>query len=193
MGKLIPHILDTSVRLSEGRAGADRVTPESPALEVMTDLRSHRAVTVQPEDTLGLADRVMAAAHVRLLFVADAGGSLEGVVTYRDLHGERALTAAARERTAHEALPVSRLMTPSDQVEAVSLDAVTRARVRDVVSLLRDHGRQHTLVTEADGHGGTRVCGLFSLTQIGRQLGLDIQATERVQSFAEIEHLIAHG
>jgi len=193
MHKLTPHLLDTSVRLVEGGDEADRVTLDSPALAVMTDLRRNRAVTIHGHDTVGLAERLMTASGVRLLFVVDVAGQLDGVVTYRDLRGERALTVAAKERTAHDALPVSQVMTPAGQVEALDIDAMAHARVRDAVALLREHGRQHTLVTEKDGSGTVRVRGIFSVTQIGRQLGIAIQASERAQSFAEIEHLIAHG
>lgn len=193
MEKLTPHRLDDSVRPARQEDAYERVALDSPALAVMTDLRHHRAITIRPADTLGLAERVMIAAGVRLLLVLDATGALAGVTTYRDLRGERALAAAARERTAHDALPIAEVMTPVAQVEALDMATVARARVRDIVALLHEHGRQHTLVIETGNDGKAIVRGIFSVTQIGRQLGLTIQANERAQSFAEIEHLIAHG
>lgn len=193
MHKLAPRRLDRTVRLARQEDAYGRVELDSPALAVMTDLRHHRAITIRPQDRLELAERVMIAAGVRLLLVLDGAGAFAGVVTYRDLRGEAALAAAARERMAHDAVPVAEVMTPARRVEALDFDAVARARVRDVVALLRERGRQHTLVTAAGEDDTTVVRGIFSVTQIGRQLGLAIQASERAQSFAEIEQLIAHA
>jgi hypothetical protein len=38
---------------------------------------------------------------------------------------------------------------------------------------------------------GKRVCGIFSLSQIARQLGVSVQTTEVAKSFAEIEAVLA--
>jgi len=45
-------------------------------------------------------------------------------------------------------------------------------------------GRQHLMVAE---DGGRRVRGLFSASQVARQLGHELQTTEVAQSFADIE------
>lgn len=185
-------LLGTSAVLARTDQGHARVSLDDPALSVMTDLRQRRAVTIGTGDALGLAERLMQSAGVRLLLVIEAGDRLAGLLTYRDLRGERAMTAAARNKLAHDGLSVGQVMTPAAQIETVALHAVERAYVRDVVELLREHGRQHTLVTEAGpGQQSVELCGIFSITQIGRQLGLSITASERAQSFAEIEQLIA--
>ncbi len=193
MDRLMAHRLDHSARIARPDDSDSRVELDSPALAVMTDLQTRRAVTVRPEASLALAEVLMRATGVHLLFVVDSSGMFHGLLTSRDLHGERALAAAARERAAHDALLVSQVMTYADQVEAFDLDAVSHTRVRDIVNVLRDHGRQHMLATETRGDGTTIVRGIFSVTQIGRQLGLRIDYNERAQSFAEIEHLIAGG
>jgi hypothetical protein len=36
------------------------------------------------------------------------------------------------------------------------------------------------------------VCGLFSTTQIARQLGLQLQSLELATTFADVEALLAH-
>ena len=59
-----------------------------------------------------------------------------------------------------------------------------------VVETLRQSGRQHALVTDPDGC----IRGIFSATQIARQLGVDPQSVnpaEIAQTFAEIETLLA--
>ena len=52
--------------------------------------------------------------------------------------------------------------------------------------------RKDSLVVEVDSHGRQTVRGLFSATQIARQLGVTIQTSEIAQTFSEIEALLAH-
>lgn len=185
-------LLDTPARLARPDVALSKCSLEDPALTVMTDLHRRRAVTIAPGETIKVAEKLMIGAGVRMLLVVDAQQVLAGLITYRDLHGEKALTAAAREKVPHAALTVAQVMTRASRIETLSLAALGHAQVRDIVELLREHGRQHALVTESGKDGNTvTVRGIFSITQIGRQLGVAIEAGERAQSFAEIEHLIA--
>lgn len=187
-------LLDTPAVLAHPENDPERVTLEAPATEVMTDLLHRPAVTIQGEDTIAFAEKLMASAGIRLLLVINGGKRLEGLLTYRDLRGERAMRAAAESKISHDNLPVSQIMTSAREIETIAFSAVQRARVRDVLELMREHGRQHALVTEQAADGGAiMVRGIFSITQIGRQLGLSITSNERAQSFAEIEQLIAAG
>ena len=77
----------------------------------------------------------------------------------------------------------------------MDLDDVLHARVGDVIASLRVSGRQHALVIDSAATGAppaTRtVRGIFSLTQIARQLGLPPQPGHDVaRTFAEIEAAI---
>jgi hypothetical protein len=81
-------------------------------------------------------------------------------------------------------------MTPAPRLEALDFRDVRAAKVGHVVATLRQSGRQHALVTDPDG----RIRGIFSATQIARQLGVDAQSvnpTEIAQTFSEIEALLA--
>jgi hypothetical protein len=48
------------------------------------------------------------------------------------------------------------------------------------------------VVTEA-ADGAQKLCGLFSVTQIARQLGVQIQSFELAGTFAEIEAILPHA
>ena len=78
-------------------------------------------------------------------------------------------------------------MTPLNSLEAISIEEVRRAKVGHIVASLRDAGRQHTLVIERNDHDNPLICGIFSLTQIEKQLGRTIPITEIAKTFAEIE------
>lgn len=164
-------------------------TMDDPALSVMTDLRHVRAVTVAPDGSLEIAHQRMIHAKVRLLLVADAEGSVVGLLTARDLLGEKPVRAAVADGIARSAVRVERVMVRREQIEVLDLAEVERSRVGDVVATLRASGRQHALVLERGRPPQIR--GVFSTTRVGHQLGLSLDASERPQSFAEIEHLLA--
>jgi hypothetical protein len=78
-------------------------------------------------------------------------------------------------------------------MEAIPIGEVMHAKVGHVISSLRESGRQHTLVIENNPDGEPVVCGIFSLTQVEKQLGAIIPSTEVAKTFAEIEAaVIAH-
>ena len=62
-------------------------------------------------------------------------------------------------------------------LELLAFEEVRQARVGHMVATLRQAGRQHFLVGERS-EAGQRVRGIFSLSQIARQLGIAIQTSE---------------
>lgn len=169
--------------------GVRRVTLDDPASTAMTDLRQVPARTVMPRVLADDALANMIHAGVRLLLVVDEEDAIQGVVTARDILGEKPVQAAQAEGIPRHAVQVAHVMTPREQLEALALSAVEQARVGDVLQTLKRSGRQHTLVV-AHGSQGETVCGLFSATQVGRQLGVEIPPEGPAQSFAEIEQLL---
>jgi CBS domain-containing protein len=161
-----------------------RVTPGSPALQVMTDLTRVSAATIRPQAPLAGANQLMITRGVRLLLAADEHDTILGVITASDLLGERAMLAATGRGLRRDELIVADVMTPAAQAEAIALADVERARVGHVLETLRRLGRQHVLVMDADN----RVRGIFSISQIARQLGLTLPVgIEVARTFAEIE------
>lgn len=174
---------------SAARPPAPRVTVESPALEVMTDLRRVQVVTVEPDEKADVALQQMIHAGVRLLLVTSQADEVVGVLTARDVMGERPVKVASTERIPRDQVTVQHIMTPLEDLDALNLSDVRRARVGDIVVTLRAAGRQHSLVMEQTPEGEL-VCGIFSVTQIGRQLGVEISPGGQAQSFAELAQLL---
>jgi CBS domain-containing protein len=167
---------------------AARVTPGSPALHVMTDLARVSPATIRPQAPLLGANQLMITRGVRLLLAADERDTILGVITAADLLGERAMLAATGRGLRRDELTVADVMTPAAQVEAIALADVQGARVGHVLETLRRLGRQHALVVDAE----RRVRGIFSLSQIARQLGLELaSAGEVARTFAQIEAALA--
>jgi hypothetical protein len=86
---------------------------------------------------------------------------------------------------------VSDILLPQQDLEVLDMADVRVARVGHVVATLKKAGRQHAVVVEHDGQGRQTVRGLFSATQIARQLGVTIHTSEIARTFSEIEATLA--
>jgi len=168
---------------------------DSPAPEVMTDLHRVNAVTIDRYVSIDDATHAMTAHGVRALFVVDEARQVLGIITSTDTLGEKPMRFAQARGIRHGEVLVRDIMTPSERLEILDLDAVRSARVGDVIATLRLAGRQHALVVEADpdtAAAGKTIRGIFSLTQIARQLGIPPQQVHDIaRTFAEIEEIIA--
>jgi len=163
------------------------ITLESPALDVMTDLRHIYAAVIEPQVTMESANAFMILRGVRSLLVLNQDRALGGIITASDILGEKPLRFIRERGVKHNEILVSDIMTPLEQMEAIPIGEVEHARVGHVIASLRESGRQHTLVIENNAAGKPVVCGIFSSTQIEKQLGAAIPPTEVAKTFAEIE------
>ena len=165
---------------------ADRVTADDPAIEVMTDLTRVSAVLARPTDSIDEALSRMKQHGVRLLLVVDSERRIMGLITANDILGEKPMRHLEAYGGRHEDILVEHVMSPREELEAIPLASVRWSKVGHVVATLHESGRQHALVAEADG----RIRGIFSATQIARQLGVDpqlIRPAELAYTFAQIE------
>lgn len=92
----------------------------------------------------------------------------------------------------HEEVLVRDIMTPWDRLEVLDIESVLTAEVGHVVATLKRSGRQHALAVEEDIHGRHMIRGIFSASQIARQLEMTIDTIQIASTFAEIEAAIAH-
>ena len=89
-------------------------------------------------------------------------------------------------------LTVAALMHRIGETDMLDLTDVRHANVGDIVATLKKLGQQHVLVASRDaGTGDQRICGVFSATQIGRQLGVEVQTFKVARTFAETEAALA--
>jgi len=173
------------------RPAPNRVTLDSPAIEVMTDLAQVAAVTIDRSASLAEANDYMVARGVRSLFVASPEGYVYGLITTSDTLSERPVRVShARGIKRHE-LQVADVMTPIDAVVGMNLDDVRAAKVGHIVASLKQAGRHHELVAETRKPGEVYIRGIFSASQIARQLGVPLQITELARTFSEIEQALA--
>ena len=130
---------------------------DSPALEVMTDLRRVSAVTTDGNTSIANANQTMIARGVRALFVVDDTRRILGILTSSDLLGERPIQLAQARGIHYDEVAARDIMTPAERLEVVDLRDVQHAQVGNIIATLRLASRQHALVFEdVEGGGGRR-------------------------------------
>lgn len=165
----------------------EKVTADSPAIDVMTDFTKVAAITMTPFASLDEAEQRMIASGVRLLLVTDQANSILGVLTANDLMGNRPVKYLQEVGGKRSDIEVRDIMTSSDQIEVLYMVDVENANVGDIIETMKKVERQHAMVVDLDDSKNQVIRGLFSITQIGRQLGITIELTGKAKSFAELE------
>ncbi len=179
--------LSGGVRLCRPTQDQPSTTLDSPAVLVMTDLTRVTAAVTSPATTVDEANRYMMRRGVRMLLVLDDEELLTGIVTSTDILGEKPVTLARERGVRHSHILVADIMTPAGRLDAFDMRTVEHASVGHVVTSLQRSRRHHALVIQQQGEGGVEVRGVFSLSQIARQLGTPLQLPEGADNFAEIE------
>lgn len=167
------------------------VTTQSPALEVMTDLKKTSAITIHPAESLESAQQKMIQRGVRMLLVVDYNDEILGIITATDILGEKPIQFIQKNGGNARDLKVQDIMTPQSDMDALLIKDVSHSRVGDILATLKHHHRQHALVVDTQGpRNEVTVRGIFSLTQIARQMGVQIQTYDVAENLAEIAHFI---
>jgi CBS-domain-containing membrane protein len=179
--------LDAGVTFKRPRqALPDKVTLNSPAIDVMTDLAQVTAESVSANVSVDDAEQKMIASGIRLLFVTNQLNQIIGIVTSKDVSGERLMRLVNDSRTPRKELIVRDIMTSQHKIEVLELGDVATSRVGDIVFTLKRMGRQHALVIEHDEDGRQVIRGVLSTSQIGRQLGEDIDTRDVAGNLANL-------
>jgi CBS-domain-containing membrane protein len=171
----------------------ERVKLSNSAADVMTDLTKVSVVSVRAKTSMDKANAKMIKYGVRMLLVLDDNEQIAGLITASDVLGEKPMRFLQHMGGTHADIMVRDIMTTQREMEVLNIEDVKKARVGDVVMTLKAANRQHTLVVSTTPDGKQTICGLFSITQIARQLGAQVQSFELARTFSEIEAVIAKG
>ena len=189
--KVKTHKLSANATLCA--SGYNQIAADSPAIEAMTDFLRVQVVTITAGASLKEANAMMVSRRVRLLMVAGGDDQVEGLVTARDILGEKPMQVVQARGGQRDDLTVKDIMVPVGSIDTLYLNEVMNARVIDILNALKSQGRQHIMVEDVDHLTGLpRVRGIFSATQIGRLLGVPVLGFDLPQTFAEIEAALAH-
>lgn len=165
---------------------------DSPALAVMTDFKSVIPVTTSADVPIDDALKKMKTAGVRLLFVVDEEERIIGLVTAKDIMGERPIMITQQSRVPRAAITVATIMRAQPEIQVIDMARLREAQVGDIVATLQALERQHALVVKINRDtGGHSVVGMFSTSHISKLLGHDVTEPIRpAHSLAEIVETI---
>ena len=148
---------------------------DSPAAVVMTTFKVVHPVTTRPEVAIDAALKKMKTTGVRLLFVTNDADQIIGLVTAKDIMGEKPIQISQETQAPRAEITVAAVMTPQPDICALDAQIVRDARVGDIIETLRKQGRQHALVVKTDkATQSQRVIGMFSTSQISKLLGYNV-------------------
>jgi CBS-domain-containing membrane protein len=171
----------------------ERVKLSDPAISVMTDLSKVSVISVRTKTSMDKANAKMIRYGVRTLLVLDDNDQVAGLLTATDVLGEKPMRFLQNMGGTHADIMVRDIMTTQRELEVLKIEDVQNAQVGHIVAGLKKSHRQHAMVASESADGKQAICGLFSITQIARQLGAQVQSFELAHTFAEIEAVIAHG
>ncbi|HID81801.1 MAG TPA: CBS domain-containing protein [Chromatiales bacterium] len=151
------------------------LTADSPAIDVMTDLRKVTALTVERTTTLSATRERMKKLGVRMQLVTGATAAVMGVITLTDLDSGRAEKIASKTGEDAAFLQVQHVMTLTGRIEVMTLESVKNAKIGDILTSFNETERRHALVLNSNTESGQdEICGIFSLTVICKLIGLDV-------------------
>ena len=169
-----------------------KVTANDPAMDVMTDLKNIAAITIMTSESIDNANEKMKTKQVRMLLVVDVHDLIVGLITSSDILGEKPMKYIQMNGGTHKDIRVEDVMTSYSDIETLDIKEVAHAKVGDIVETLKHDGKQHALVVDNQGQGNSKtVRGIFSVSQIARYLGVDIETHEVANTLAEIAHVIS--
>lgn len=157
---------------------------DDPAVHAMTDLTKTAAMVIGPCATLREAIERMIASNVQLLFVTNQYHHIIGIITSKDVDGERVMRHIAVHGGNRDDIMVRDLMTPQIKIEVLNIEDVRNSLIGDIAETLTRMGRQHALVIEEDADGNEAIRGVLSTTQINKQTGVTIHTSDVASSIA---------
>lgn len=176
---------------SNNRSTAGKISLDDTAISIMTDFSHVRPFLIPSTATIDEINQKMIACGVRLLFVAENDDVLQGLVTYNDIFGEKPVRYLQEHGGQRDEITTQNIMTPINQLEALQLSDVSKASIGDILNTIQNSGRHHLLVVKDQAHDEAQlITGLFSSTQMEKQLGIKIEISPRAKTFSDLERAL---
>jgi len=121
----------------------DDLTPQSPALAILTDFRSHRAHVVEAHIPAAEAVDLMLQENVNIKLVVDGKGEFTGLVSYEDLSDQAIMLIQNSHHVRRNEVLVSDLMHARESIRAINYEDFERASVADIIFTLQRHGQRY--------------------------------------------------
>jgi CBS domain-containing protein len=156
-----------------------------PSATVFTDYSREQPATISPGISIDNALKQMKQSGNCVLLVIDEDQHLLGEITVDDVMGDKPVRLTEFTRMDRGEITVKMIMTPVNRVRVLEIEHLRDARVGHIIATLHALESRHVLVVE----NGRCIRGVYSATQISRQLGRNVMDDEApAHNFAEIVH-----
>lgn len=160
-------------------------TLESPAINIFTDFKEHKALIIEGETKAVDAINLMAKAHVQMKIVVNNTNDFAGVITTKEL-SEQNIVAEVAKGVGRSEILVRDMMLPRENLYAFDINEIKNAKVQDVLVSLKNYKLSHCLVVDRQNH---HIRGVISSSDVARKLHLPMTIDTK-SSFNEVLDLI---
>ena len=172
--------LKANLRIERPEEPPELVHFHDSAMLVFTDFARVYPVTITADSTIDFALHKMKKTGVRLLLVVDKKNRMIGLISADKIMGDDPVRLAEHKQIDYHQITVAMLMQPQKDIQ------VLESRVGHIIATLHRLEQKYVLVVDHD-----IVRGLFSASQISKQLGRNILEDEMpAHSLAEMVHSI---
>ncbi|WP_017445920.1 CBS domain-containing protein [Gayadomonas joobiniege] len=159
----------------------ETISADSPALDVFTDFKNLRPLSVDANISAVEAEALMLKTHVRMKIVLSDTKEFIGIVSSDDLN-EQELSKKVFQGQNRSDLTVKDFMQAKEDLKALNYNDVKNATVGEVLHTLQNNGCQHSLVIEPESH---KIRGIFSASDIARKMHVAVNLQNN-SSFSSI-------
>lgn len=178
--------LQTNLPIERPEQPPELVHFHDSAMQVFTDFTRVYPVTITADRTIDYALHKMKNSGVRLLLVVNKKHHMIGLISAYQIMGDDPVRLAEDRQLDHSQITVAMLMQPQSDIKVLELSHLRDARVGHIVATLHQLEQKYMIVVDQGN-----VSGLFSASQISRQLGRKILEEEMpAHSLAEMVHSI---
>ena len=178
--------LQTNLPIERPEQPPELVHFHDSAMQVFTDFARVYPVTVTADRTIDYALHKMKNSGVRLLLVVDKKHHMIGLISAYQIMGDDPVRLAEDRQLDHGQIMVGMLMQPQSDIKVLEFSHLRDARVGHIVATLHQLEQRYMIVVDQG-----IISGMFSASQISRQLGRKILEEEMpAHSLAEMVHSI---
>jgi hypothetical protein len=165
---------------------------QNSARNVMTDFESDHPVVIAPDRTVQDARTLMESATVSMLIVASKSGAFRGLLRSNDVLGPGHVIAAELNGVTADEVLVRDVMRPKKMIHGLDIGELDKAKIGEVLATLKHLGEPDILVID-NSVTPSLICGVLSVSDISRELGIDFDISSRARTFADLQQVLNAG
>ena len=145
------------------------------AKSVYIDFARILPATTTPQASIDNAIHEMKLRHQHMLLVEE-NGQVVGLIGFEDILSEKPIRLMQEKRLSRSEITVEMLMKPRDKILVIDYVQLKNAQVGHILKTIKEHSARYILVVKQLKKDSHLIKGLFSASQIGKQLHSDLSS-----------------